>query len=75
MKGYKRPRKEFEQFKKRHLMIMNEKYARTFNEITNLQNAALMFPLIKSKDPNSELHSIRTKNDYDPLIDYKEFNK
>jgi len=35
----------------------------------------LFFPFIRSKDPNSELHSITTKQDYDPLIDYKEFDK
>ena len=35
----------------------------------------LFFPFIRSKDPNSELHSITTNQDYDPLIDYKEFDK
>ena len=35
----------------------------------------LFFPFIRSKDPNSELHSITTNQDYDPLVDYKEFDK
>lgn len=33
----------------------------------------LLFPLVKSKDPRSELYSIKTDNDYDPSKDYKEF--
>ena len=36
MRGYKRPRKEFEQFKKRYARIMDDKYSRTFKEVTNL---------------------------------------
>ena len=35
----------------------------------------LFFPLISSKDPKSELYSIKTNNDYDPSKDYKEFTK
>lgn len=35
----------------------------------------LMFPLIRSKDERSELHSLRTKDDYDPSKDYKDFDK
>ena len=34
----------------------------------------LFFPIIKSKDPRSELHSIKTDMDYYPSIDYKDFN-
>jgi len=34
----------------------------------------LFFPLIKSKDLRSELHSIKTDMDYNPSIDYKDFN-
>ena len=34
----------------------------------------LFFPIIKSKHPRSELHSIKTNIDYDPSIDYKDFN-
>ncbi|MBT3794086.1 MAG: sterol desaturase family protein [Flavobacteriaceae bacterium] len=33
----------------------------------------LFFPLIKSKDSRSELHSIKTDVDYDPSKDYKDF--
>jgi hypothetical protein len=29
---------------------------------------------MRSKDPANELHSIKTKNDYDPSIDYEEFD-
>jgi len=35
----------------------------------------LFFPLIRSKDPRSELHSLKTDQDYDPSMDYKEFDK
>ena len=34
----------------------------------------LFFPIIKSKDPRRELHLIKTDMDYDPSIDYKDFN-
>jgi sterol desaturase/sphingolipid hydroxylase (fatty acid hydroxylase superfamily) len=34
----------------------------------------LFFPLIKSKDKRSELHSIKTDIDYDPSKDYKDFS-
>lgn len=33
----------------------------------------LMFPIIRSKDPRSELHSLTTKSDYDPSQDFKDF--
>lgn len=32
----------------------------------------LLFPFVKSKDPDSELHSMRTNHDYDPTVDFKE---
>ena len=35
----------------------------------------LFFPIISSKDPKSELYSIKTNNDYDPSKDYKKFTK
>ena len=35
----------------------------------------LMFPFIRSKDPRSELYSLKTNNDYDPSKDFKEFTK
>ena len=34
----------------------------------------LFFPIIKSKDLRSELYSIKTDMDYNPSIDYKDFN-
>ena len=34
----------------------------------------LFFPIIKSKDPRSELYSIKSDIDYDPSTDYKDFN-
>ena len=34
----------------------------------------LFFPIIKSKDLRSELYSIKTEMDYNPSIDYKDFN-
>jgi sterol desaturase/sphingolipid hydroxylase (fatty acid hydroxylase superfamily) len=57
---------------------INRKYPTRFgawNQIKEPWYVQLMFPFITSKDPKSELHSIITKNDYDPSIDYKEFNK
>lgn len=33
----------------------------------------LFFPIIKSKNPGSELHALRTKKDYNPSIDSKKF--
>ncbi len=35
----------------------------------------LLFPLVRSKDPRSELHSLKTDQDYDPSQDFKEFDK
>ncbi len=35
----------------------------------------LFFPLIRSKDPRSELHSLKTDQDYDPSKAYKSFDK
>lgn len=46
-----------------------------WNQIKEPWYVQLLFPLLKSKDPNSELHLLQTKNDYDPSIDFKEFNK
>ena len=44
-----------------------------WNQIKEPWYVQLFFPLVRSKDPNSELHSITTKNDYDPSVDFKEF--
>lgn len=34
----------------------------------------LLFPILRSKDPRSELHSIRSRKDYDPTKDYKKLS-
>jgi len=56
---------------------ITRKYPEKFgawNEIKEPWYVQLMFPFIKSKDPNSELHSVVTKNDYDPTVDFKKFD-
>ncbi|MCF8463307.1 MAG: sterol desaturase family protein [Flavobacteriales bacterium] len=57
---------------------ITRKYPTTFgawNRIKEPWYVQLLFPIIRSKDPRSELHSIKTNNDYDPSVDYKEFNR
>ncbi|MEL6867761.1 MAG: sterol desaturase family protein [Bacteroidota bacterium] len=46
-----------------------------WNQVKESWHIQLFFPFIRSKNPNSELHSITTKNDYDPSVEYKEFNQ
>jgi sterol desaturase/sphingolipid hydroxylase (fatty acid hydroxylase superfamily) len=46
-----------------------------WNKIKEPWYVQLMFPIIRSKKPESELHSLITKNDYDPSVSYKEFNR
>ena len=46
-----------------------------WNQIKEPWHVQLLFPLITSKDPKSELHSIKTNNDYDPSIGFKSFTK
>ena len=46
-----------------------------WNRIKEPWYVQLMFPFIRSKDPNSELHSLITRNDYDPSKDFQEFDK
>lgn len=46
-----------------------------WNRINEPWYVQLFFPIIKSKDNRSELHSITTKHDYDPSVDYKEFTR
>ncbi len=46
-----------------------------WNQLKEPWYVQLLFPIIRSKDPRSELHSIRTNNDYDPAVDFKEFNQ
>lgn len=44
-----------------------------WNRIKEPWHTQLLFPFIRSKNPNSELHSLISKNDYDPSLDYKEY--
>lgn len=46
-----------------------------WNQVKEPWYVQLLFPIIRSKDPRSELHSIRTKNDYDPSVDFKKFDR
>ena len=46
-----------------------------WNQLKEPWYVQLFFPLISSKNPKSELYSIKTNNDYDPSSDYKEFTK
>ena len=46
-----------------------------WNRVNEPWYVQLMFPLIKSKDERSELHSLIQKDDYDPSINYKEYTK
>lgn len=46
-----------------------------WNRINEPWYVQLMFPFLRSKDERSELHSLITKNDYDPSIDFKEYDK
>lgn len=46
-----------------------------WNRVNEPWYVQLMFPLIKSKDEKSELHSLIHKNDYDPSTNYKEYTK
>ncbi len=46
-----------------------------WNQLKEPWYVQLMFPILRSKDPNSELHSITTKNDFDPSKDFKEYSQ
>lgn len=46
-----------------------------WNQLKEPWYVQLFFPIIRSKDPRSELHSIKTDQDYDPSMDFKEFDK
>ena len=46
-----------------------------WNRINEPWYVQLMFPFIRSKDERSELHSLKTNNDYDPSKTYKEYTK
>ena len=46
-----------------------------WNQVKEPWYVQLLFPIIRSRDERSELHSIRTKNDYDPSVDFKDFER
>lgn len=57
---------------------ITRKYPERFgawNQVNEPWHVQLLFPIVRSKNPQSELHSLRTKNDYDPSVDFKEFNR
>lgn len=57
---------------------ITRKYPERFgawNQVKEPWYVQLFFPIIRSKDEKSELHSLRTKNDYDPSASYKEFTR
>ena len=57
---------------------ITRKYPKRFgawNQMKEPWYVQLFFPIIRSKDPRSELHSLKTKQDYDPSKDFKEFDK
>ena len=56
---------------------ITRKYPKKFgawNQVKEAWYIQLLFPLVRSKDSKSELHSIITKNDYDPSTLNKKFN-
>ena len=57
---------------------ITRKYPERFgawNQIKEPWYVQLFFPILRSKDPRSELHSIKTNNDYDPSVDFKEYTR
>ena len=57
---------------------ITRKYPEQFgawNRVNEPWYVQLFFPILRSKDERSELHSLRTKNDYDPSVDAKAFNR
>ena len=46
-----------------------------WNQIKEPWYVQLLFPFVRSKDERSELHSIRTNQDYDPSKDYQSYSK
>ena len=57
---------------------ITRKYPEKFGAWNQLKEAwyiQLFFPMIKSKDPRSELHALKTRGDYDPNVDFKNFKK
>lgn len=57
---------------------ITRKYPQKFgawNQMKEPWYVQLFFPFLRSKDPSSELHSIKTNNDYNPSVDFKEFTQ
>lgn len=57
---------------------ITRKYPEKFgawNRINEPWYVQLFFPILRSKDERSELHSLRTNNDYDPTVDAKAFTR
>ena len=57
---------------------ITRKYPETFgawNKIKEPWYIQLLFPIFRSKDSRSELHAWKTKQDYDPSVDFKKFNR
>ncbi|MBL4643383.1 MAG: sterol desaturase family protein [Flavobacteriaceae bacterium] len=57
---------------------ITRKYPKKFgawNQMKEPWYVQLLFPFIRSKDPKSELYSIKTTNDYDPSQDYNNYTK
>jgi sterol desaturase/sphingolipid hydroxylase (fatty acid hydroxylase superfamily) len=57
---------------------ITRKYPEKFgawNQLKEPWHIQLFFPLLRSKNPGSELHALKTKNDYDPAIDFKSFKR
>lgn len=57
---------------------ITRKYPKKFgawNQIKEPWYVQLLFPFIREKDERSELHALRTKNDYDPSVDFKSFDR
>ena len=46
-----------------------------WNQYKEAWYVQLLFPFVRSSEPKSELHSLRTDNDYDPSVDAKEFKR
>lgn len=46
-----------------------------WNQLKESWYIQFLFPLIRSKNPRSELHSMVTRNDFDPSVDAKKFRK
>ena len=57
---------------------ITRKYPEIFgawNQIKEPWYIQLLFPIFRSKDSRSELHALKTKQDYDPSVDFKKFNR